>query len=222
MNGRAADGGPTAAELLDGTFRLLRRGAGRAGAAFLILAGLGVVIDSGMAGREWEGLLNLFVSVLVIVSQYRVTRLLLGDLAGTMPSGGGIGAFILLGILSTLGIFLGLLLVVVPGIVLFVRWSIAVPILLDTDEGPADSLRRSWRETGPCFWPILVTYLALYGPAVLVAVLGYAWADRDPGNLAGVVVANIGLNVGLILGWHAAVAIYSHFQSRASISTVFE
>ena len=222
MNGRASDEGPTVADLLGGTFRLLRRGAPRAGIALLILAALGIVIDSRMAGPEWEGLLNLFASVLVIVAQYRVTRLLLGDLAGEMPTGGSIGAFIVLGIMSGLGILLGLLLLVVPGIVLFVRWSIAVPILLDTGDGVTDSLRRSWHDTEGCFWPILVTYLVLYGPAVAAAALGYALATWNPDNLAGVVVANLALNGGLIVGWHAAVAIYSHFQSPPSIAAVFE
>lgn len=222
MNGRASAEGVTVADLLDGTFRLLRRGAPRAGIALLILAGLGIVIDSGMAGAELERSLNLSASVLVIVTQYRLTRLLLGDLAGANPTGGGIWAFIMLGILFTLGILLGLLLLVVPGIVLFVRWSIAVPILLDTDEGVIDSLRRSWRDTGADFWPILVTWLVVYGPAVLGAALGYALAVWYPDSLAGVVVANLALNGGLIVGWHAAVAIYSHFQSPPSIATVFE
>lgn len=222
MNGRASDEGLTAADLLDETFRLLRRGAPRAAIALVILAALGIAIDSRMAGPEWEGPLTLFTSVLVIVAQYRVTRLLLGDVAGAVPTGGGIGAFIVLGILSGLGILLGLLLLVVPGIILFVRWSIAVPILIDTGDGVIDSLRRSWRDTAGCFWPILLTYLALYGPAILAAALGYALATRNPDNLAGVVVANLAMNGGLVAGWHATVAIYSNFKILASLPTVFE
>ncbi len=71
-----------------------------------------------------------------------------------------------LGLLSTLGIGLGLLLFVIPGVILATRWSVAAPALVAERAGVMDSLGRSselardnrWR----IFWLLVIWFVLNY------------------------------------------------------------
>jgi hypothetical protein len=52
-----------------------------------------------------------------------------------------------LSIVSTLGMMLGLILLVVPGIILALGWSTAVPVKIVERAGVFESLSRSWALT---------------------------------------------------------------------------
>lgn len=60
-----------------------------------------------------------------------------------------------LGILSTVCIFIGLLLLIAPGLLLFVAWAVALPALLREDLGVFGALGRSWTVTLGNRWRIL-------------------------------------------------------------------
>jgi hypothetical protein len=85
----------------------------------------------------------------------------------------------LLGLLSGLGIALGFLLLIVPGIILYVMWSVAAPALVEERLGPVEALGRSSDLTGGVRWKVfglslvvLVIYWLFSG---LVAMLGVMW-----------------------------------------------
>ena len=58
-----------------------------------------------------------------------------------------IGSMFGVGLLSGLGIGLGLVLLILPGVYLAGRWFLAVPILLAEDMSVSDALSQSWERT---------------------------------------------------------------------------
>ncbi|MEA3063884.1 MAG: hypothetical protein QOJ27_312 [Sphingomonadales bacterium] len=80
----------------------------------------------------------------------------------------------LLGILSSLGIALGFLLLIVPGVMLYVIWSVAAPALVEERLGPVDALGRSRELTRGARWKIFgltLVVLAVYW--LFSALVGY-------------------------------------------------
>ena len=71
---------------------------------------------------------------------------------------------------STVAIGLALLLLVLPGILLFLLWSLALPILAAERVGSGESLARSWRLARASMAPI--TVVSLLWLAVLAALFG--------------------------------------------------
>lgn len=74
-----------------------------------------------------------------------------------------------LSIVAGLGIVLGLLLLVVPGIILFLMWSVAVPVLVEERAGVIGSLHRSAELTSGSKWRILGLYVITF---ILSSMLG--------------------------------------------------
>lgn len=217
-----ADPPISAGDILTRTFHLLRRGALRAAIAIVLLAAPGIVIDAGLVTGEGESAMIVLGSFLPIAMQFWLTGALLEEL-GCQPSGRlRFPAFFLLGIVTSLGIVLGLVLLVVPGIVLIVRWSISAPILLGSDERAIDAIRLSWRATEGRFWPILGAFLAIYAPAFLLVAAAYALQYALPSPIPAVIMANILLQGCIIAGWHAAIAIYSLVRDPTALSRIFE
>jgi hypothetical protein len=68
--------------------------------------------------------------------------------------------------LSTLGIMLGLIVFLVPGVILMIMWYVAVPVCVVERAGPISSLGRSQALTKGHRWK-------LFGFVILIAVLGF-------------------------------------------------
>lgn len=66
-----------------------------------------------------------------------------------------------LALLSALGFVLGLILLVVPGIILYVMWSVAAPALVEERLGPIKAIRRSHDLTRGARWKIFALLLVL-------------------------------------------------------------
>lgn len=85
----------------------------------------------------------------------------------------------LLGLGSAIGIALGFLLLIVPGIILYVMWSVAAPALVEENLGPTEAFGRSNYLTEGVRWKIfglLLVVLVLYWIfSSLVAMLGIWW-----------------------------------------------
>jgi len=68
---------------------------------------------------------------------------------------------VLLALLSALGFLLGLVLLVVPGVILYVMWSVAAPSIVEERLGPIEALRRSHYLTRGARWKIFALMLVL-------------------------------------------------------------
>jgi len=103
-----------------------------------------------------------------------------------------------LGFLYALGIFFGALLLIIPGIMLMVRWSVALPACVVEGMGPTDSLGRSAALTKGHRWMIFGIVIVLtIGSAVVNKLLTLLLAP------AGVVVAAFGSLI-----WTALWSVY--------------
>jgi hypothetical protein len=86
---------------------------------------------------------------------------------------------LLLGIVSALGIALGFLLIFVPGIILYIMWSVAAPALVEERLGPIEALGRSSDLTSGVRWKVfglsLVVLVIYWLFSALVAMLSMRW-----------------------------------------------
>jgi uncharacterized membrane protein len=75
--------------------------------------------------------------------------------------------------LSRLGISIGFLLLVIPGIMLFIRWSAALPACVVEGLGPLASMKRSAELTKGNRWKIFGMYVLVWLVGiVLIAIIG--------------------------------------------------
>jgi hypothetical protein len=111
----------------------------------------------------------------------------------------------LLGLLSALGIGLGFVLLLVPGVILYIMWSVAAPALVEERLGPIQALGRSRDLTRGARWKILGLTLVvlaccglLYALIGILAILWYGGIQFEP-DPAGANSLN-DLLVGIALG----------------------
>jgi hypothetical protein len=212
----------TVGELARSTTRLLYASPLRSGLAFLCLTAFGMAADAGMAGEYGWGAAFL-ISILSLVLQYWLTRAALEDIPGGSP-GRRFAAFVVLGVVSQLAIAVGFLLLIVPGIVLMVRWWISFPVLLDTELTVFEALGESWRRTERSFWPILGLVMPLYLLMLLAlgAIEGMILASEGPVYTPVQALAfNVTLTAANIFGWYVAVAAYDLTARPSHLSEIF-
>ena len=191
--------------------------------AIVVLSALGVLADSL---PESSGLgLNLPIALASLFFQYQISQdrlARLGLIAGEGPRS-GVAALFGLGILTNLGILFGLVLLILPGIFLAVRWALSVPILIAENSRVIEAMQRSWDETKGNFWPIFITLLVVYSPIVLLFVGAFVagFMDAEESVVLSVVL-NIVLNVVVVAGWHAAIALYAQTgRGRGGMADIF-
>jgi len=108
-------------------------------------------------------------------------------------------------ILAVLGIYVGYLLLIVPGIILSIGWMYAATFMVDQRLGPVDALKASWRRTSGSRWPLfgLMLLMGLIGFGLQLVCVGFFWStplmvlamtyvylrlNGEPGDLPGVPV----------------------------------
>lgn len=97
------------------------------------------------------------------------------------------------GILSGLGIVLGLVLLIVPGLYLLTIWALIAPVIVVERSGVIDSFGRSRelvRGSGwPVFWTVVVAFLITFVAAIAFAAIAVALSD---GILIEIVLLTLG------------------------------
>lgn len=211
----------TVGDLLGGTFAQLRANALPAAAAFLLMAGIGIPIDAGYIADDYLFPVTLMFAVLSVALQYLTTR---EGLRRCRFGARGVhfGAFFLLCILSGIGILLGTVLLVIPGVILFVRWSLAGPILIGSEKGVTGSLQASWDETRGLFWPILGASLAVYGPLIPLAAATATESLTGMSLVASALTINLVSNACVVAGWYLSLAILLAIVGDRPLAKVFE
>lgn len=211
----------TVGDLLGGTLALLRANALPAAAAFVLMAGFGIPIDAGYIADDYLVPATLMFAVLSMALQYLTTREGLRRCRFGAP-GVHFGAFFLLCILSGIGVLLGSVLLVIPGVILFVRWSLAGPILIGWDKGATESLQASWDETRGLFWPILGASIAVYGPLLPLAAATATESLNGMSPVASALTINLVSNSCVVAGWYLSLAIFLAIAGDRPLAKVFE
>jgi hypothetical protein len=153
--------------------------------AFVIYLAVAVVTALlSLAG--WFGILlglifSLFGSFLVTaalvkavqdVRDGRVDLDLQATVRAAMPY---VGAVALASILAAIGIGIGFVLIIIPGLILLTFWSLIVPWIVIGGAGAMDSFSRSWRTVSGYFWntfgTYVVTFLILLGVNIVLSLI---------------------------------------------------
>lgn len=109
----------------------------------------------------------------------------------------------------TLGVGLGFVLLIIPGVILWVMWSVAAPVCVVEGEGPLASLSRSARLTKGNRWRIFGVVLVID----IVSQLGQGVVQLGLSEAAGVLVGAIGTFLWMALAQtfsSIAVAVIYH------------
>lgn len=150
--------GQRAAQILDEAKRIMLAGWWVVLTYFLLMTALGTAVDITASADDIGGGFGL--SIVGVVMGYFLTIKLI-DMADLAPLGrqAGLGTYFGMSIVIGLATVAGLLLLIVPGLYLSVRWSAAYGFALISDEKTSDALGQSWRATEEHFWPIALALL---------------------------------------------------------------
>lgn len=178
-----------------------------AGAAGYVLA-LGA-LGSTMDLLNPESLGNTPYTIVSIIAGFYLLRAMLEN-TGAAETGASrrLGAYFGLSILSGLGILVGLVLLIVPGVVLAVRWVLAYAILISEETTVTGALSESWARTRAEFWPLLAATLIV----VLIACVALAV------YISNELVPGVSMTVALVAGnlmLAATTVIYTAFGVEA-------
>ena len=127
--------------------------------------------------------------------------------------GGGFGVYFVVSLLGGLGTLLGFLLLIVPGVILMVRWTPGFAVGLSEDVGGTDALTKAWRMTEGQFWPIFACLLVGIVPMAVFGVAlggGTALLGLSDYETPATVVESVVVN--------AAISAYSAYSTALSIA----
>jgi Membrane domain of glycerophosphoryl diester phosphodiesterase len=111
-------------------------------------------------------------------------------------------------ILVSLGIFVGLILFIIPGIMLAPRWAVALPACVVDNIGPLAAMRRSAELTRSHRWKILIFTFAFIGVFAL-------YVEAAPEGLGQFILAGINVIVsGIVTAYFKIVAAMIYHDLR--------
>jgi hypothetical protein len=122
--------------------------------------------------------------------------------------------YIALSVLYTLGVILGFIVIIIPGLFIMARWSIAQPLLIGGGQGVTASLGESWERTKDKEFQILGAWLALVVlPIAVIIAVRVFFGQQD---LVGIVLTQVASSAlgAAVLAWN--VAIYGLIVGGAS------
>ena len=163
-------------DVLTESVALARASPGLVKAVLAIQIVLGTAIDLSLDPRDAAranmmlGLPYLYLQLLVTAVALRTLGLVPEGADERRPTMGRFPAAFGLGLVYLLGVVLGLIAFVIPGLLLILRWSVSLPALLAEDRTLMDSLRRSWELTAGRL-TLLLQFFALIVLAA-IAVMG--------------------------------------------------
>jgi hypothetical protein len=100
-------------------------------------------------------------------------------------------------VLRVLGLILGFVALIIPGIWLYGRWSVAVPALLVERVGPVSAIRRSSRLVKGRWWPVAgvlivsTVMVSIISAALSAVLIGVASLPSQPSLGVAVLVATL-------------------------------
>ncbi len=171
-------------------------------------------------------IVGIFLSYLM---QASVSHATIADLDGQHPAFGrtlGTGLrfavpLFFLAVVTLIGVYGGLFLIVVPGVILFLMWCVATPAMVNENLSVFASLGRSRTLTKGHRWAILgllvIVGLLTVAPAMLVPILGGAFSNpaayaASPFSTPQMISAVLGIGVSIVFSVIIA-AIYVELRT---------
>jgi len=170
-------------------------------------AGMGFSVDAtdSLTSAAFE----LGVAILSIIAGYFVLSKLLESAGRLKATDTRIWAYIGMSILSMIGIVLGLILIIVPGLILLVRWSAASGFLIGGRRGITESLGASWEATRGYSWSIFFAALVLFLGLIIIAGAFGAMLAFTGIDLMIALGSSIGEAAGNVLAFAFGIGVYT-------------
>jgi hypothetical protein len=172
-------------------------------------------------GNPWNmalfSLIGALISiVLAALLQSALIRATIEDLNDRKPSIGDcistalsvLLPAIAIGLLAGIGVVIGFALLIVPGIILFLRWSLAVPVLVQERQGVLGSMRRSAALTKGSRWALFGLFLILVIAAIIIQ-----W-------VFGIIMPVLGSMLGLVVAALVQSILSMVFSTASAVSYV--
>ena len=170
------------------------------GISFAVMVPPAILGALAPAGGALNVIVKIIEMILGCIAQgaiaYAVYQAMSGKIVGMGDALGRgtatIVPLVLTSILMTLGMMLGMLLLIVPGFILICMWFVAIPACVVEKTGPVESLQRSAFLTKGCrlqiFALVLLTFVLI---AILVGAISFLIASITGSYVAAALVAAI-------------------------------
>lgn len=166
-----------------------------------------------MTVGSFFGLVQLYLQLLLTASVLADWGLVPAGYDPRRPTSGRFAGAVGLSIIYFVGVSVGLLLLVVPGLLLILRWSVSLPALVGEDLDILAALRRSWRLTRNhplAAATVYGTYLCLLLPSAALILLYYP--DDAPPPLAAALLSNLLFALSATTLWLLTAALYRRLR----------
>ena len=203
---------PDLTDLFADAFRLLREHMTAFVAVVAAATAAGIAFD--LAPLNATVLAMLLFSLLNLYLQAFLTASALG-LAPARTAGRYFASIFGLSFISSIGILIGFVLLVIPGLLLILRWSVSLPVLLAEDAGVTESLSRSWRLTGSAWWlalPVVALFLLAFAPQLVLVLLAL---DPETAPIWLIFLTNGFTALVLAYQWLFVAALYQAIRDEA-------
>jgi hypothetical protein len=164
-----------------------------------------------MTQGEGDAMLPL-ASLIAVITQFMLTIALL-DRLGLLPEkrrAGRVASYMGATIVTGLGIILGLLLLILPGLYLWARWAIVTPLVIGEGLRMDEAMEQSGNRTAPSILPIMAASAVLFLPELfsLGMFLAYLQGSDFFSTIEWVLVGDLLNAISHVATLVAAVAIY--------------
>ena len=173
----------------------------------VVMVGVAIVVDVNQLSSGGDiliGVLNLALGFMLVKAMV--------ENSGLAPNGirNGFWVYFGLGLLTGIAVVVGLILFIIPGLVLLIRWSPIYGYAFAEGADVSGAMSKAWEATGGHFWPLAITVLA---PLVfMAAALGlFLFYSDTMGNvtLPVSVIGNLLIYSTTVISTAIGLAIYS-------------
>lgn len=210
----------SASGIFERTFDAIAADRARFALYFVAMTAIGIGIDE--IPNEAASAVMIFLSVAIsIMFQTKVTEAVLMMRDGAEPADVSRNRYMaVFGALfvSGLGILAGLVLLIIPGLFLLVRWYVLIPALLDGRNDQQSAYKKSYRLTGREMGAVTLVAFVFVLPFLLLVALPILEAFDIATNVIGFAIDSESTGFGIFLNsvvslsglgsWYAAAVMY--------------
>lgn len=189
--------------------------------AVIVMITLGYsVLD--LVSERVSSIAGIIVSVFV---QYFILERILADPMDAELSGRRFGSMLGSSILSGIGIVVGLVFLIVPGLYLAARWTLAPAFVVAEHRRAIESLSASWEATSEHVMPLMIAYLVGLGGMVVFGIgifVGVQFIPNADSTYLEIGMTNLVTACVSMAGWLlCASAFRLMVNRRAALENVF-